>query len=410
MLWSGRRVPGALLVVAVGLSSLVASPAEAAPPKPGARCSTQNEMDVARGRVYTCVRKGKKLVWNSGRAIPKSAPTATATPTPTASLPLMPPDPVQLTFSNVFEKRAFVQSNAWHSANSRYVAGTPKLGTIEVLTGPNSKPYYEDFVGAVAKVSRMLSKYEEPAQVLVIRYAAEDFSWASATLRSKLSVGDYRFMQDQHGEDPAGQNCPGDRSNCRGGYQQTGPSGVALTMLGIPNRGDSRTRIADYASGTLEIHEYFHAVQRVPMLRGGFGRNLEWPPAWFREGSATWIQYAALHAENFGDFKRSLDELASCRKTSNGGTLAKADLLEMLSSKEHEAVPSGWETWAQYCLGGQVIQILVAIAGVDSVMEVYEAAGQALGWERSFQRVYGLTWAEAVPVLAETVAALANGT
>lgn len=408
---TGTQLCRGLLAVLVTLSLLMANPAEAAAPKPGARCSTLNEIDIARGKVYTCVRKGKKLVWNSGRVIPKPIPTTSAAPrpTPTVALPLSPPDPVQLTFSNVFEKRQFVQSNAWHAANRASKMGAPKLGAIEVLTGPNSKPYYEDFTTAVAKLSRLLRNFEEPKEVLVIRYSAKDLAWASAALRAKLSEEDFRVMQQRQGQDPAAFNCPGRQGDCTGAYQQTPHSGLAVLMMGIPNQIDSRSSRDNFTSGSVEVHEYFHAVQRLPMLAGQKSRSVEWPGAWFREGSATWIQYAAIYAESFVDYNAAMREVSKCRKSQSSTEVDSADLGEMLTSKDHEAVPSGWDKWAQYCLGAQVVEVLVAIGGIEVVMSIYEAAGGGDSWDQAFERIFGTKWTEAVPVLASTVAALANG-
>jgi hypothetical protein len=49
----------------------------------GASCSKINSKATYQNKIYTCVKKGKKLVWNSGVAIKTAAPEVKPTPTPT---------------------------------------------------------------------------------------------------------------------------------------------------------------------------------------------------------------------------------------------------------------------------------------------------------------------------------------
>ena len=50
---------------------------------PGSSCKVLNQKVVYQSKTYTCIKSGKKLVWNKGVAIKK--PRATPTPTPTAT-------------------------------------------------------------------------------------------------------------------------------------------------------------------------------------------------------------------------------------------------------------------------------------------------------------------------------------
>jgi hypothetical protein len=68
--------------------ALIASAAQAATaPKAGSACKKAGQTITASGKKFTCVKSGKKLVWNKGvaTAAPKPTPVATATPEPTPS-------------------------------------------------------------------------------------------------------------------------------------------------------------------------------------------------------------------------------------------------------------------------------------------------------------------------------------
>jgi hypothetical protein len=69
------------LAFALALSiSIIGSPvADAANPKSGAACPKVNQKVVYSNKTFTCVKKGSKLVWNSGVAIAKPTATKSAT-------------------------------------------------------------------------------------------------------------------------------------------------------------------------------------------------------------------------------------------------------------------------------------------------------------------------------------------
>ena len=79
------------LVLLIGL----APSSVAVTPKAGAPCKKIGAKEILNNREFTCVKKGKKRVWNKGVAIripatPSATPTPTLTPTPT---PISTPTP-----------------------------------------------------------------------------------------------------------------------------------------------------------------------------------------------------------------------------------------------------------------------------------------------------------------------------
>jgi len=89
-------------LVAVLSLSLVTSQVSVAAITPGTKCSKSGATSTFNGKKYTCVKSGKKLVWNKGVTItkpkpvvtpttdatpvPTTAPTPSPTPTPTATI------------------------------------------------------------------------------------------------------------------------------------------------------------------------------------------------------------------------------------------------------------------------------------------------------------------------------------
>ena len=87
-----RGVVGA--VVGALVVGLLVMPSSSGAVKAGTSCKKAGLQTVDSGRKYTCVKQGKKFVWNKGvvaKAVPVTKPSPSATPTPTPTpLELVP--------------------------------------------------------------------------------------------------------------------------------------------------------------------------------------------------------------------------------------------------------------------------------------------------------------------------------
>ena len=91
---------------------LVSLPIQAsAAVKAGATCTKAGTTSTVQGIKYTCVKSGKKLVWNKGVKVvvaptPSPTPTVTATPTPTPTptVTATPTPTPTKTFNSLWEK------------------------------------------------------------------------------------------------------------------------------------------------------------------------------------------------------------------------------------------------------------------------------------------------------------------
>lgn len=73
-----------LLIISVVFALLIPMNATAAI-KAGGICTKAGQTSTYMGKKYTCIKSGKKLVWNKGVVVPTPKPSVTPTPTPTAS-------------------------------------------------------------------------------------------------------------------------------------------------------------------------------------------------------------------------------------------------------------------------------------------------------------------------------------
>ena len=68
------------LALAIVVLLSLSSPVHAAAPKAGSKCTKAGQTSTSAGIKYTCIKSGKKLVWNKGVAIKKAEPAPAPTP------------------------------------------------------------------------------------------------------------------------------------------------------------------------------------------------------------------------------------------------------------------------------------------------------------------------------------------
>jgi hypothetical protein len=80
-----KRMLSVLMVVALCVAPF--PQASAATAKAGASCPKLKATSIVKGKKFTCIKSGKKLVWNKGVLV--KAPAAKPSPTPTNSISLI---------------------------------------------------------------------------------------------------------------------------------------------------------------------------------------------------------------------------------------------------------------------------------------------------------------------------------
>lgn len=81
MRFNGSLTKGLLITLALSLIPVSAISAQKI--TPGSTCKVYKQKVTYQNKVYTCIKSGKKLVWNKGVAVKRFTPIPTATPTPT---------------------------------------------------------------------------------------------------------------------------------------------------------------------------------------------------------------------------------------------------------------------------------------------------------------------------------------
>jgi hypothetical protein len=303
----------------------------------------------------------------------------------------------------LYENRAGISRAAWGSVSETIKKSADKSGAIEVLTGPNTKPYYDDYLRVKELVSRAFPKQLLPAKTLVIRYSYNDLGWAETTTRAKLTANEYEFLDRKEGGKLVTSNCDDSTRNCRGAKQQTTQSGLSIILQGVENSLtlSDPTVSSRFTTGMLEVHEYFHALQRIPIM----SRPNIWPHAWFREGGAEWAQNALVNFDDFTAYQTFI--IAACAR--NCASISESEIKEFLIEANENYLPQKFDQWLNYSLGSRVVEALIAIKGHDILIDMYAEMGKGINFNSAFKNLFGVEWSYAIPILAKTVYANIHG-
>ena len=161
-------------VILFALLGLLSPSYAVAAAKAGASCPKLGKTETLGGKKFTCIKSGKKLVWNKGVAT-KDAGTGvkkTDEEKSSASAGTKWPVPSKLpsSFADLYENREGIAYSAWLKTAKAMSANAGKIPPLEVLIGPNTKPWSSNHEEAIKQVSQAFPNQIIPKKLYVIFY------------------------------------------------------------------------------------------------------------------------------------------------------------------------------------------------------------------------------------------------
>jgi hypothetical protein len=406
------------------LSSTLALPhAGAASAKSGATCTKAGVTSTVANVKLTCIKLGKKLVWDKGVAVVKF-PTPTPTPTKT-TLPFVVPVPITLpvapgsiTFGNILENVGKVAQVAYDNVQKTYTQNSASSGMSSTIwVGPNTVQ-----IGSISERERILKAvqlwqgFSQPDIFGAFFYNTQDEplaeqAYAAWKTKEAMKAGDPPSALRVECYD-LGKGFPSNTDlittliDCTNG--QAGvidyARAIGLMRFGIPV--DFATRSDPYRAGALEIHEYTHLVQ-ASQWKGVSNRYEDSlfavTPPWIHEGLAHFAG-KTLASATFNDYliQRNGEVF---NRTNGQGERPPKDTSQIFNYLSLSTV-GGYNTYYHwgYATGMLAVEALAAIGGVQSCMALYALEARGNNFSEAFQLVYGIPWAEAQMTLAQVIA------
>jgi hypothetical protein len=334
----------------------------------------------------------------------------------------LPVKPVgEITFANLEEHIADISLAAYDSVHQVMAKNSqPKLA-VKIYVGPNTKTSISDVPGAFKKIIRLWSGFRQPLDYSALVYGYKDKDWALKT-DAKIPV----VVQTGGSRGPVSfssliRNCTVEQ--CNGG--NSGTPDVAGHGYGqFPVDLAHQSQDVYFQVGGIFGHEYTHTMQGAQFIgarnvgkpttkdqaahgldNSPSGLHLGATPCWMTEGQANFLGTAAT--------ADTLEKYMSWRKSAPKSQLTpeftdfSATSLQkyLLTNKAPNCLPPAPIYLLGYSIGALAIEALTAIAGPQSHMAVLTLIGRGQTYETAFKNVYGISWAEAAPILARVAAA-----
>lgn len=378
----------------------------ASPPKAGASCSKVGITKNYQGKKYTCVKSGKNLVWNKGVVIKVAAPSPTPTPTPTPTTsptptpspspistptPTPKPTPKDLTFTNIVENVDAIALNVFSQYEKLMATSFQSTIKVNTIVGPNTVPVNKNSADAYKIGSKIFQNFKQPDEVFGIYYTFADKEWAKnqVAIRAGKEVAEFQF----------GYSCP-NAMRCWDASASITQDWKAIAHFGASDPGGS---IAEAElNGEIQIHEFTHSVSFY-QLKPTRGNYYNLTPDWFAEGhaslagklgaSTTFEQYKALRYE----------ALRRNRPQTDIQDYRPDNILRFLESFMKYPQVSPIQRFYLYTLGWSTVEALAAVGGIDSLMNLFLETVNGLTFKQAFQKIYGIDWDTASPILADVV-------
>jgi hypothetical protein len=354
-----KRLIAFLPMLSLFLSLPLIPVSAAAKAKAGGTCSKAGITSVVSGKTYTCIKSGKKLVWNKGVAVAASNPTPVATPTTAAN------------YATLWEKYSWVKPTSSSSVVTAatdkfkaYVAVTRNKNTVIKIIAQDGAD--QTLVGWLKDAANLVlkafdyPKLSKPFLVVV----AVDREWVEKTY---IENGwDKQWAKDLAVGMSAPGGAIGNKSNLYDSSLITRNNLLVTDKLGMMQMAG---------------HEYFHAVQTslAGEIADASGSKI---PNWFLEGSAVFIGLQNASYFGWADYATEGREFALARSNAHPTNLSLLSEATKNNDTPEDADPYG--------IGAIATEFLVANIGMEKFMEVYKNLGKKQKFADAFKTATGV--------------------
>ncbi|QLL24779.1 hypothetical protein DLE04_03570 [Actinobacteria bacterium IMCC26103] len=355
------------------------TPAQAAV-KAGAACSKAGLKSVVSGITYTCIKSGKKFVWDKGVAVTKSTAVATPAATPSAA-PVVTPTPTpaptpEIVYATLWEKYGWNKP----SSASAVAATATKEFTSYVATvrdpNPNIEFKYEGGENPIVKkwitdsVNLEAKTFEYPKFAKTYYpVIGQTKSWYEQTLKSI-------------GQTPQIVSSVASRFDSSGAYG--GTEFITFNtkrlepMLDLPN-GVGKPGLAQTGG-----HEFFHTIQESLAKKGPSGGLFA--PNWIWEGSAMFVGLQTSSYLGFDNYATTGRQTSIDRYTTDGPETKLKPLIDIY--------PTDNPKIDAYAIGEIAAEFIVANVGMSKLIGIYANLGKGNNFETAFKLSTGVPLAD----------------
>ena len=303
-----------------------------------------------------------------------------------------------LTFNNLVSEYSRVPAIVWKNNQLHLQNGLNSSNyktPIVSYLGPNTNPVYSNDLIDYDNAMAFWYRFDKLNTFHSFKFNFQD----RLDAKNKMIATIPNFQDPQENADIMTQiNCTDE--SCFGGANagvSKSKNGYVTIRIKTPDEGS----LYDFWSGGAQVHEFTHSIHFQWLDDGPFFFE---HPCWLIEGTA---QYSGLSIglKTYDDYIRERSYQMSHPPVPGLNPNDVNDLINQFfnvfagdSTCNFEGIYS-----LTYSVGLAVVEVLSTISGPDSIMMVWNLGKYGFSFEEAFESVYGISWGEAVPVLAEAI-------
>ncbi len=373
-----RKVVSILALIALFISPIQASAAV----KAGATCSKLGISAVSGSTKHTCVKSGKKLVWNKGVKVAAPKPAIKPTPTPVvtpapAPTPTVSPTPTpspEKTYNSLWEKYD------WAKPTSADAVAQKATSNFRSYTSTLRNPDAQIKVVAQTGVDQTLIKWVKDGATFV----AQSFAYPKLSREFVNVIAiDKTWLEEAYTKEGFTAREIQDRV---GGFNAGAPAFGGSTTNTWNFSTIQRERLMERnKSGMAQTagHEFFHTIQEN-LARTNPGPKGLLVPNWFWEGPSMFVGTQTSHALGIVGYSESRQN--SVDRYKNGAAINRSSTLEEIRGNDGVIDP--------YALGHAASEFLAANVGMEKFINIYAALGTGKNFADAFKDATGVELAD----------------
>lgn len=356
-----------VILLAFTISSLAMPVTNAANPAQGGSCTRIGTSKVSNGIKFTCIKSGKKLVWNKGVPI-KTNKT--------------------VTLNNL--------ENVWNEvAKLRSAKPIPSVA-LDIRYSPTlNKPYADKVLKGMTNAAQFWQdEFLPKAPMPVIVFSEKDKTWYKKQLEG-LGISSETIGRKIDQFD-AEASRTGSRMNWAG---MNGDQGITWFEFSLgtdfgTSRMGSDAKLFELGNSKVGPHEYTHAAQWEVIN----SQNLDFTPCWFLEGGAEFygMILGAKDLETLRQMRQQqvwepyyLNFKGMAYEPSQGWEKFLEDNGEFKdgSKLSKECGPNG-----AYPVGSVATQYLFELKGQTGIVAFMSEINATQDWKKAIFSIYGISW------------------
>jgi hypothetical protein len=359
-------------------------------PMPGNSCNKIGSVQISGGFKFTCIKSGKKTVWNNGVRITGKPSTASNSKNPTQT-------PTPFSSPSISASLRKLQ-NIWQEINQIKNEKTVPSLALDIRYSPNvNQTYAKSVLGGMSGAAQFWQSQflpEKPFPVLV--FSEKDENWYRNQL-IEFGIGT-EFVNQKVEQYKTQAKRTGSKMNAAGlnGYQNVNWFEFNFgTDFGTKNLGPD-ARLFELGSLKVGPHEYTHAVQSKLVD----GQSSDYMPCWFIEGGAEFygmvlgakdlqtlkeMRYNQVWERYYLNFNGMGYEPAQGWEA----FLEENGAFNETSKPSNECGPNG-----AYPVGSLATQYLYELKGQKGIVDFMNGIQASKDWRKTILNVYGISWTQ----------------